>query len=122
MLGEMLQEDPGGPPVAFAERMGEVQAGVYLGESVGHLTEFKVVPCSGVDAAMNLTQVHVHAVVITEVVDIPAGTAHGDVDGPELPGPVVDVAEQVRVDRLEVISVEGSVNYVQLIPDLLGAK
>lgn len=92
MLREMLHEDPGGPPVAFAERMGEVQAGVYLGESVGHLAEFKVVPCSGVDAAMNLTQVHVHAVVITEVVDIPAGTAHGDVDGPELPGPVVDVS------------------------------
>ena len=112
MLGEMLQEDPGGPPVAFAERMGEFQAGVYLGESVDQLVQFKVVPCSCVDAAMHLTLVHVHAVVITEVVDIPAGTAFGDVDGPVLPGLLVDVAEQVRVDRLEVVSVEVVVNGV----------
>lgn len=102
--------------------MGEVQSGVHLGESIGQFVQAEIVPSSGVDEAMYLPQVHVHAVVITEVVSVPAGATLGDVDRPVLPGPVVDVAEQVRVDRLEVVSVKGVPDDVHLIPHLLGAR
>jgi hypothetical protein len=115
IAGQLLEEGALGPAVALTERVDGIHLAEIVGQPFGeHVPRKPAQDLFAVQRAEDLRRRGLNLLGQTEPVPLREG------DGPELPGPVVDVAEDPAMDRAHVPQVVGGLDQCFLEEDQRG--